>query len=82
MTIRYRATGQTVAEGERAIVIAAGRLYVRTSILSTSLADPETQSITYRLREIYDDAAPSPQPVNHAPVAGGGPLVVDVEPQP
>lgn len=61
MAYRYRYNDALLAEGERAFVLQDGRLCVRTGVLSVT-----PDQITYRLREVYDDAAP----VNHAPVAG------------
>ncbi len=61
MAYRYRYNDSLLAEGERTFVLQGGKLYVRTGVL-TSTPD----QITYRLREVYDDAAP----INHPPTAG------------
>jgi len=80
MDLRYTHNRQTVAEGERAMVLLNGRLYVRTAMLGTDLSNPDMLTITYRLREVFDAATPSPE--NHAPVAGNGALTIVLEPKP
>lgn len=61
MAYRYRYNDSLLAEGERTMVLKAGVLYVRTGVIDTT-----ADQINYRLREVYDDAAPA----NHPPVAG------------
>lgn len=64
MAYRYRYNDSLLAEGERTFVLQGGRLYVRTGVLSTS-----ADQITYRLREVYDDAV-APPPANLPPAGG------------
>lgn len=82
MDLRYTHNRQTVAEGERAMVLLNGRLYVRTAMLGTDLSNPDMLTVTYRLREVFDAATPAPEPVNHPPVAGTGTLTIVLEPKP
>lgn len=69
MAWRYRYNGQPVADGERTVLLDTGKVYVRTGLLGTALTDPANQTVTYRLREIYDDAV-APPPMNNPPIAG------------
>lgn len=69
MDLRYVHNDQPVAEGERAVFYEAGKLCVRTSLLSSSLTDPAMMTATYRLREVYDAAAVVTPPANTPPVA-------------
>ena len=78
MAWRYRHNDQIVAEGERAVLLGAGKFYIRTGVLGTALTDPALLTVTYRLREIYDDAAP----VNHPPVGAPGSTTFIVDPKP
>lgn len=68
MDLRYVHNGQAVAEGERAVLYQGGKLYVRTGLLGSDVADPDLKTVTYRLREVHDAAAA--QPVNHPPHSG------------
>lgn len=68
MDLRYVHNDQAIAEGERAVLYQNGVLYVRTSFLNASVADPDMKTVTYRLREVYDKPVVAP-PVNHPPVA-------------
>lgn len=52
MAYRYRYNDSLLAEGERTFVLQGGVLYVRTGVLSS-----DADQISYRLREVYDDAA-------------------------
>lgn len=66
MPLRYLYSDQLVAEGERNIFLANGRIFVRTGVIAQ-----DADSVTYRLREVYDDRAGRPdQPSgNTAPVS-------------
>lgn len=66
--LRYIYNDQPVAEGERAVIYQAGRLYVRTGVKSI---DPATGEITYRMREVY-------VAVNQPPAGGNVALQFEV----
>ncbi len=52
--LRYRYNDQPVAAGERDMYLGPdGRLAIRTGLIA---ADIDGETITYRLREVYDDA--------------------------
>ena len=69
MDLRYVHDRRAVAEGERAVLYQDGKLYVRTGVLGSDVADPDLKTITYRLREVYDAAAVATPPANNPPVA-------------
>lgn len=60
MTLLYVHNGQPVAEGERTMFLEGGRMFVRTGLVGTDMADPANMTVTYRLREVYQAGAPIP----------------------
>lgn len=74
MAWKYKHDNRPVAEGERSVLLENGVFYIRTGVLSTSLTDPDLLTITYRLREIYDDAVVVP--VNTPPQGANNTMTV------
>ncbi len=74
MAWKYKYNNSLVADGERTVLLDNGKFYVRTGLLSTSLTDPALQTITFRLREIYDDAVVVP--VNTPPQGANNAMTV------
>lgn len=60
MTLRYKHNDQPVALGERVFFLEQGVMYVRTGLLGTDKTDPARMTVTYQIREVYDDTAPIP----------------------
>lgn len=80
MTDKYVYNDQPIGAGERVYQIAEnGKRYVRTGVLEINLTNPERQTITYRLREVYDSTTIVTEPQNHAPTLQGFPMNVNVE---
>ena len=76
MAFRYKTTKQLVAEGLRTVIIDNGKLYIQTSVTNIDLQSQTGFTVTYNLKEIYDDTITSV--VNHAPTGQGTDLSFDI----